>query len=112
MSSWGRSPASSPRATSRGRSESDLRPLIVQARAVLLHCQTTPEEVERRIVTRSGAGDRHAGHHDTEALPNVLEGITKGIFDPLDLPLPVLRIDTTDGYDPALPDIVRFVREA
>ncbi len=37
----------------RGRSEGDLRPLVARARAVLLHCGTTPEEVERRIVARA-----------------------------------------------------------
>ncbi len=84
----------------------------MRSRAVLLHCGTTPEEVERRIVAQSGAEDRHAGHHDAEALPSVLKRLAEGAFDPLDLPAPVLRIDTTDGYDPPLPDIVRFLREA
>ena len=96
----------------RGRSEAELRPLVERARSVLLQCETTADEVARRIAARPGTGDRHAGHHDLDALPSVLERLAAaGAFDPLDLPLPTRRIDTTDGYDPPLPEIVRFVRE-
>jgi len=70
------------------------------------------EETIRRINARSGSGDRHAGHFDAVALPGVLDRLAAGAFDPLDLPAPVLRIDTTDGYAPLWPEIVCFVRDA
>ncbi len=95
----------------RGRSEGELLPIVRAARAVLLHCETTPQEIERRITARAWADDRHAGHYDLEALPGVLDRIANKAFDPLDLPVPLLRIDTTDGHDPPLRDIVRFVRD-
>ncbi|MDP9367676.1 MAG: hypothetical protein M3Q03_05290 [Chloroflexota bacterium] len=96
----------------RGRSEGELRRLLGRARPILLHCGTSIQVVERRIAARSAAGERHHGHHDVASLQSVLNRIAEGVFDPLDLPAPLLRIDITSGYDPPLPDIVRFVREA
>lgn len=97
---------------SRGRAEEELRPFVARTRSVLLHCRTSPADVARRIGTRSGASDRHAGHFDALNLERVLDRMAGGAFEPLDLPAPLLRIDTTHGYDPPLSEIVRFVREA
>ncbi len=96
----------------RGQSESELRRFVERARPIFLHSGTSPQEVERRINARVAADVRHVGHHDVANLRSVLKRIAEGAFDPLDLPGPLLRINTTDGYAPTLPDIVRFVREA
>jgi predicted kinase len=95
----------------RGLSEADLSPFVTRARAVLLHCETSPSKVTRRIQARPELDGRHAGHHDLEALPSVLDRIAQGAFEPLDLAVPILTIDTTEGYAPPLPDIVQFVQE-
>ena len=34
------------------------------------------------------------------------------LFQPLELGVPTLRVDTTDGYAPAFEEIVAFVRSA
>ncbi len=96
----------------RGRAEGELAPLVQRADAVFLHCETTREEIVRRIDARSGDGERHSGHFDAVALPDVLDRLAAGAFDPLDLPAPKLRIDTTDGYAPPWSRIVRFVHDA
>lgn len=96
----------------RGRAEEELRPFVARACSILLHCRTSPEEVARRLAARSGASDRHPGHFDEANLESVLNRMAEGAFEPLDLPVPLLRIDTTNGYDPPLSEIVRFVREA
>jgi predicted kinase len=95
---------------SRGWSEFEFAPLAPRSNAVLLHCETTAEEIERRIRARSQTTGRHVGHFDLEALPSVLERITQGRYEPLELAVPILRIDTTAGYEPDLLEIVRFVQ--
>jgi predicted kinase len=97
----------------RGRSERDLGPLVAGAKAVLVHCETTRDEIVRRYTARiSGATDRHPGHGDAGGLPVVLERIDAGVYEPLDLAIPVIRVDTTDGYRPMYEEIRRFLTDA
>jgi len=93
----------------RGLSETDLRPLVGRAHAVLLHCQTSPDETVRRYLRRATLGERHAGHFDEEAVADLVRDLKAGNYEPLDLDLPALVIDTTDGYSPDLDRIGRFV---
>ena len=93
----------------RGRSEAELRPLVPRSRVMLLHCTTSRAVIAQRISARLTDRNRHPGHHDVENLPQVLEQIDAGVYDPLDLSLPILTVDTTDGYAPTLQDIVTFV---
>lgn len=95
----------------RGTSEQDLQPFIERSRAVLIHCVAAPLDIERRYRERAGQGDRHPGHHDREALPALVENLEAGVYEPMDLAIPLLRVDTSDGYDPAKSEIVAFVRE-
>ena len=96
----------------RGASEPLLEPLVPRARAVLLHCETTREERDRRHVERYLRGERHPGHHDSVMPPEVQANVDAGIFDPLDLlPLATLRINTTDGYRPGWTRIDGFIDE-
>ena len=93
----------------RGLSESDLRPLIRRSPAVLLHCQTSQDETVRRYLHRAASQERHAGHFDEEAAGDLVRDLNAGIYDPLDLDVPTLVIDTTDGYSPDLKQIGHFV---
>ncbi len=94
----------------RGPSERELQALTEKARAVLVHCYTTPEVVTRRYSQRFGKGGRHPGHHDEAAISEVLSSLQSGTYDPLDLPVPVLRVDTSAGYVPRFERIREFVR--
>lgn len=94
----------------RGMSEAGLRPHVAHSRAVLLHCATSPEETLRRYAARTAAGDRHPVHHDDTAIAELRANLVVGRFAPLDLDVPTLLVDTTDGYAPDLPAIVAFVR--
>ena len=93
----------------RGRSEGELRPLAARANAVLVHCETMPVEVVRRYTERAGRAGRHPGHLDAAVLPDVLRNLTVGAYEPLDLDVPTLRVDTTAGYSPKLAEVVAFV---
>jgi predicted kinase len=94
----------------RGRAEANLAALLGGGCAVLVYCYTTPDEILRRYAERAARGERHPGHFDAEGLPDLAAKVRAGVFGPLDLALPALAVDTTDGYDPDLPAILRFIR--
>jgi predicted kinase len=96
----------------RGESERDLRPLLPHANAVLVHCTTTVEESTRRFEERAERGDRHPGHHDTapEKREELEEDLEEGRYDPLELPVPILIVDTTDGFDPGREEVLAWIR--
>lgn len=96
----------------RGPAEPALRPLAARARAVLLHCQTTREEIIQRYQHRATTGERHPGHHDATALPRLLANLDAGAFSPLELDVPTLLVNTTHGYEPPLSALNGFVRAA
>lgn len=94
---------------SRGVSEKDLLGLTDGRKAVLIHCHA-PKEV---IVTRlsSNRGDRHPGHFDQDALPDVLAAIDAGAYEPLEMKCPTLVVDTSDGYQPSRDHIAAFAAD-
>jgi hypothetical protein len=62
---------------------------------------------------RSLRGERLPGHDDLAMLGALRERLDSGLYKPPDLPVAILRIDTTvpAGYAPAVTEIVRFVQE-
>ena len=92
----------------RGSSEEDLRPLAARARTRLVHCETGPEATIRRYAERAARGERHPGHHDGAALADLRRDLDAGIYAPLELGVPTLRVDTTAGYAPDLEAILAF----
>src|SRR5579859_1129785 len=98
----------------RGLAEADLRPLAARARTVLLHCGGDVETIVRRYQARAARGERHPGHHDGAALPRLRQLLGTAAYEPLDLGVPLLRVDTTTAadYAPGFAEIVRFVRAA
>ncbi len=92
-----------------GASEPVLRPLVARARAVLLQCETTHEERERRHRDRFQHGERHPGHHDGVMPAEVRINVAAGVYDALDLPIPIVRVDTTAGYAPGIAEIDAFI---
>jgi predicted kinase len=98
----------------RGHSEAGLTPLLTGADAVLVHCGGDPSTIVRRFRERVERAPRHPGHHDLDVLPRLQARLTTDIFEPLDLDVPTLRVDTTTDreYAPPFAEIVRFVREA
>ncbi len=95
----------------RGVAEDQVRPLLEHARAVQITCALPPEEAVRRYVARFERGERHAAHFDAERIERVRSGrrqIDWSRFEPLDLEIPTLRVDTVDGYAPPFEDLVAF----
>jgi predicted kinase len=95
----------------RGTSEPELRPLVAATSAVLVHCSLAKAQVIARFVGRAGAPDRHPVHPDLDRLPALRDDLEAGRFEPLDLSIPTLRVDTSDGYDPSIDEILGFLRD-
>jgi predicted kinase len=81
----------------RGLSERDLRPLTCRARSVLVHCRGDPQVIARRYRERAERGERHPGHHDLLRVETVHEAIASSVYEPRQLEVPTLQVDTTAG---------------
>jgi len=93
----------------RGLSEPEVRPHLARAAAVDVHC-TTSLAVDR-FVARANAPDRHPCHPDLQRLEEVPAELWPERYGPLDLGVPRLVVDTTDGYDPDLDAIITWVED-
>jgi predicted kinase len=95
----------------RGVSEQDLEPILPRSRSVAIYCETTVEESLRRFAERARNGDRHPGHHDDEPekLEELEEDLRSGCYDPLDLDIPFLVVDTTNDLDPDKATIKQWI---
>lgn len=96
----------------RGLSDRELLPRVRQARAVLVHCQAVPEIVVSRYRTRARSDHRHRVHRDDDRLDGLREDLAAGLFEPLDLGVETIRVDTTNGYDPNMDDLLAQIRSA
>ena len=94
----------------RGLSEADLGPLLERADGRLIHCEAIREVILARYQERDKAGERHPVHLDADRIEDITAALDAGDFAPLDLPVPTLRVDTTDGYRPSIAEVVRWVR--
>ena len=92
----------------RGRSEAQLAPIAALAAAVQVCCAATREETLRRYSGRR----RHPMHFDEANRERVMAAFESGRHEPLDLAIPTVRVDSTDGYRPPLAEILSLVRTA
>jgi predicted kinase len=90
----------------RDRSTPWLRELARLAEARVVHCCASDALCRERFMARGAAGLRHPVHLDREILEN--EWPDTAEFE-LDLGVPTLAVDTSDGYRPDLDAIVKFI---
>jgi hypothetical protein len=81
--------------------EPGLSPLLARAELRIVHCRTDPAVMWERIERRTAEVPARRAIHGGSKRP--------GTFDPVRLPAPSLEVDTTDGYDPSLDEIVAFL---
>lgn len=91
----------------------ELRPFLDAADCRIIECSTSPEVATERFRLRMNDAVRRVAHPDEE----VLDSMRKETFRWQDYQfstrgVPLLRVDTTDGYDPDLEVIFDFAREA
>jgi predicted kinase len=91
-----------------GLSEPEVMAQLELAQAVDVHCVADLDVVHRRFTERTGSAERHPCHPDEVV---GAEGVASwpARYGPLELGIPRLVVETTDGYDPALDDIVAWV---
>jgi predicted kinase len=89
----------------RGTSEPELRPFVEQSDAVLVHCESA--DIKERFLNRA----RHPGHHGQAVAERLVRELNAGLFEPIELGIPTLRVDCSDSYRPPLLDVVAFVSQ-
>ncbi|MGZ6372601.1 MAG: hypothetical protein ACXWL8_04320, partial [Candidatus Limnocylindria bacterium] len=92
----------------RGVSETELQPLLGWSDACLIQCIAVPEVVLRRYAERADRGERHAAHLDADRAAALAVDLADGRFEPLDLAIPTLVVDTSDGWRPPYEEIRDF----
>jgi predicted kinase len=88
----------------------DMAPLLAMANGRQVHCSIPEGMVLERYRERSDAGDRHPIHVETGAEKSLIEGMVHGEGDPLPLDVPLLEVDSSEGWDPDIPAIVAFCK--
>ena len=90
-----------------GQSEAELRTIVRRGRSVQMVCVC--DEALRRIryERRARSGGRHPGHLD-EAVLTEWAARPAHLHGPLDLEVPVLVVDTSDGYRPSFDELLAF----
>jgi hypothetical protein len=97
----------------RGVSEPYLLPYLQRAQPILIHCELGYDLSLARFRARFERGERHWAARDAVVLAQIAAGETPAAWAkavPLDLPIPILKVDTTDGYRPGLDGILAFIR--
>ena len=90
-----------------------LEPLMDLADIRIVHCIFAPSLARERIIRRmTEQPTSRASHFDRELLEQLDSGkLSFESFQPISIPAPSLRVDTTNGYDPDLDHIIGFVNK-
>jgi predicted kinase len=93
----------------RGVAEANLQALLDASDARLIHCHLARSVSRDRFAERAGDRVRRFAHPDEEILAEMAsdrfdwEG-----YEPLDLGIPLLMVDTTNGYRPSQTQVALF----
>ena len=89
-----------------------LTPLLGKADVRILQCTVPVEIAGDRISRRATDNPLRKAHEDghSSADPELWRR-THTTFDPVALPVPTLTVDTTDGYQPGLSEILTFLTD-
>jgi predicted kinase len=90
-----------------GVSEPSLTALTHRAAAAVIVCTASSEVVVRRFRQRASSSERHPGHMD-RIRPEMSRAIA---FDPPDLGLPAVVVNTSDGYQPPLQELIEWISQ-
>jgi predicted kinase len=87
-----------------------LEPLADLASLRIVRCAVEADIAQARMTRRANENPLRKAHQDGHRLEDVDSWRrSHESFVPISLPVPTIDVDTTDGYDPGLPEIVAFV---
>jgi glucokinase len=95
----------------RGVSEEDLSRLIAISDAVMVHCDAPPEELKERYVERAQSGERHPVHNNAARADDLEKELEEGTYEPLELGIPLIHVDTTEDFSPSVAEILSQLRD-
>ncbi|MFF4160264.1 AAA family ATPase [Streptomyces sp. NPDC001678] len=88
-----------------------LEPLVPLADIRVIRCNTPADIAHRRIAHRVERSDHRGAHGDHELLEALASGeYSLDSFVPISLDVPTLEVDTSNGYEPSIEDILSFIR--
>ncbi|MFI9237068.1 AAA family ATPase [Streptomyces sp. NPDC053079] len=89
----------------------NLEPLAPLADIRVVRCSTPADVAHDRIADRVQQSNHRAAHGDHDLLEALASGERSlDSFTPISLDVPTLEVDTSDGYKPAIEDVVSFVQ--
>lgn len=84
--------------------------LAAHADLRVIRCSASTRVITDRIIARTATDPHRRAHNDTGLIAALTAGTyTAEQFETIDLDVPMLTVDTTDGYDPTLDAILRFI---
>lgn len=89
---------------------SQIEPFLSQVTVRQVACQVPMKQIVERFEGRQEADERHPVHAEVDDVDQLVEDLERKHYDPIP-DLPTLLVDTSDGFDPPLPEIVRFCRD-
>jgi predicted kinase len=89
------------------RDQPELRSIATLGHTVVVHVVAPVDVLVERFTARQS--QRHPGHRGLEAIPDLRQRMLDGTYEPPDLGVPLLRVDTTDGFRPPEHEILRWL---
>jgi predicted kinase len=96
----------------RGRSEADLTERFGRCSPVQIHVSADPATIKNRLAERITTGSRHPGHQDAAAYVEIETAIREGVYDPLDVQAPLIRVDTTGNVPVDLDSLIAEIQSS
>ncbi|HQY30610.1 MAG TPA: AAA family ATPase [Thermomicrobiales bacterium] len=88
-----------------GRAEKNFHGYLEKVNLVQVHCSAPDELILQRYTERAQQDDRHDGHQGEEAVPELRRDLASGLYAPLNLPVPLIAVDTSDGFVPSVAEV-------
>lgn len=93
-----------------GVSEGDLSSMLSLENAIMIHCAAPDAELTERYAERAESDERHPVHSGAGGTRELEKDMARGVYEPLDLDLPVIRVDTSGDADPSVAEIVSRIQ--
>jgi predicted kinase len=88
----------------------DFAPFLAAADVRQVYCTLDIASILERYGDRLDRGERHPVHVDSSEPSELETELRAKDYDPLPLDIPTLIVDTADGFDPPVEEIISFCR--